>query len=58
MVGLNRVVVVVSLDDYHMHSENTVYQSPQLTQNFLVYSEFLSFYVLYSRLLADFLSHL
>ena len=33
-------------------------QSPQPTQNFCVYSEFLSFFVLYSRLLADFLSHL
>ena len=33
-------------------------QSPQPTQNFCVYSEFLSFFVLYSRVLADFLSHL
>ena len=33
-------------------------QSPQPTQNFWVYSEFLSFFVLYSRILADFLSHL
>ena len=33
-------------------------QSPQPTQNFCIYSEFLSFFVLYSRLLADFLSHL
>ena len=33
-------------------------QSPQLTQNFCKNSEFLSFFVLYSRLLADFLSHL
>ena len=33
-------------------------QSPQPTQNFCVYSEFLSFFVLYSRILADFLSHL
>ena len=33
-------------------------QSPEPTQNFWVYSEFLSFFILYSRLLADFLSHL
>ena len=33
-------------------------QSPQPTQNFWVYSEFLSFIDLYSRLLADFLSQL
>ena len=33
-------------------------QSPQPTQNFCKNSEFLSFFVLYSRLLADFLSHL
>ena len=33
-------------------------QSLQPTQNFCIYSEFLSFFVLYSRLLADFLSHL
>ena len=33
-------------------------QRLQPAQNFWVYSEFLSFFVLYSRLLADFLSHL
>ena len=33
-------------------------QSPQPTQNFWVHSEFLSFFVLHSRLLADSLSHL
>ena len=33
-------------------------QRPQPAQKFWVYSEFLSFFVLYSRLLADFLSHL
>ena len=36
----------------------TVRQSLQPTQNLCIYSEFLSFFVLYSRLLADFLSHL
>ena len=36
----------------------SVGQSPQPTQNFWVYSEFLSFFVLYSRILADFLSQL
>ena len=33
-------------------------QRPQPAQKFWVYSEFLSFFSLYSRLLADFLSHL
>ena len=33
-------------------------RNSEFTQNFWVYSEFLSFFVLYSRLLADFLSHL
>ena len=36
----------------------TLVQSPQPIQNFCVYSEFLSFFFLYSRLLANFLSHL
>ena len=36
----------------------SVQQRLQPAQNFWVYSEFLSFFVLYSRLLADFLSHL
>ena len=41
-----------------MHFFEAAEQSLQLTQNFCIYSEFLSFFVLYSRLLADFLSHL
>ena len=42
---------------YHAISMNTPHQRLQPAQNFWVYSEFLSFFVLHSRLLADFLSH-
>ena len=48
----------VSFSNFKKTGISSLSQSPQPTQNLCVYSEFLSFFVLCSRLLADFLSHL